>query len=222
MNPNTATDLLAWHTAYDDPRSPLGSRLAIVQSHLRRALASQPAGRIALLSICAGQGHDVIGVLADHPRAADVHAHLLDPDPRNCEQARAVVESEGLGNVEVARSDVWAPATYGNRDPVDIVLAVGLFGNVPERHLPPTIARLSGVCNPGATIIWSRHRRKPDAAPRIRACLHTHGFEEVEFETTDVFSVGTHRLAGKPPSLEDELADYVANRRLRAARLPAA
>ena len=61
-------DWLAWHAAYDDPSSALSARLRCVRSHLSDAVDRVPAGRVMLVSLCAGQGHDVIGVLPDHPR----------------------------------------------------------------------------------------------------------------------------------------------------------
>lgn len=229
MAPDTIAlnDWLVWHTAYDVPGSPLAGRLAVVQQHLQLELSDRPAGPIRLLSINAGPAHDVIGVLADHPRAADVHAQLLEPDPRNCDQAVAALQGEGLDNVTVTRSEVGAPATYARFGPVDIVLAGGLFGTVAAHHLPLIIAQLPDVCDPGAGVIWTRHRRTPDAGQRIRRCFAANGFAELAFETTELFSIGTHRLGAAPPAaeqapprLEQELTAY--QHALRACALRAA
>ncbi|MFL5844485.1 MAG: SAM-dependent methyltransferase [Solirubrobacteraceae bacterium] len=218
MHSTTTTDLLAWHTAFDDARSPLGHRLAVVQSQLRQALCARRPGPIRLLSIHAGRGHDVIGVLADHPRAAEIHAVLLEPDGRHCAEMRTVVEHEGLDNVEIVEGNAWGPASRAGAEAADILLAGGLFGSVPHRQLPPVISGLPEACTIGADVIWSRQRRAPDAAPLIQACLANHGFAEVACETTGLFTVGTHRLAGGPPSLEDELATYLRDKRIRALR----
>ncbi len=75
-------DWLRWHEQYDDPESPLRQRLALVQSHLSDALFSAPPGPVRLVSLCAGQGRDVIGVLPRHPRRADVTAVLVEADSR--------------------------------------------------------------------------------------------------------------------------------------------
>ena len=48
-------------------------RLGIVQAHIRRALDQCAPGEIRVVSVCAGQGHDLIGALRDHPGFADRH-----------------------------------------------------------------------------------------------------------------------------------------------------
>lgn len=63
------TDWLAWHTGHEDPSSPLSARLRSVQRHLADAIDQAPPGRVSLVSLCAGQGRDVIGVLPRHPAA---------------------------------------------------------------------------------------------------------------------------------------------------------
>ena len=47
-------------------------------------------------------------------------------------------------------------------------------------------------------MIWTRHRRPPDATPSIRAEFAAAGFTEVAFEAPDdyVLAVGRHRLEG--------------------------
>jgi hypothetical protein len=49
-------------------------------------------------------------------------------------------------------------------------------------------------------VIWTRHRRPPDATPFIRAEFAAAGFTEVAFEAPDgyVLSVGRERLE-RPP-----------------------
>jgi len=81
-------DWVAWHAAYDDPSSPLSARLRCVRSHLSEAIDRAPSGQVSLVSLCAGQGHDVIGVLPHHPRRGDVRAVLVEADPRNAGLAR--------------------------------------------------------------------------------------------------------------------------------------
>ena len=85
-----------WHQEYDDPTSRLSQRLAYVQQRLREALDSAPPGRIRMISVCAGQGRDVLGVLEGHDRAADVRALLVELDPHNAEVARTRAAAAGL------------------------------------------------------------------------------------------------------------------------------
>ncbi len=80
-------------------RDPLEVRA--VRSHLARAIDDTPAGLVSLVSLCAGQGHDVIGSLSDHPRRDDVRALLVESDARNAELARRSATQQGLPHVEV-------------------------------------------------------------------------------------------------------------------------
>lgn len=56
-------DWRAWHEDYEDPDSVLGRRLVLVQAQVRAALDRVPPGPVRAISVCAGQGHDLIGVL---------------------------------------------------------------------------------------------------------------------------------------------------------------
>ena len=58
-----------WHAAYDNPGSGLARRLAWVQDQVRAALDAAPAGPVRVISLCAGQGRDLIGALAQRRQA---------------------------------------------------------------------------------------------------------------------------------------------------------
>src|SRR4051794_33591872 len=81
-------DWVEWHAGYDDPGSRLAHRLRIVQEQIRAALDRMPPGPVTALSMCAGQGRDLLEVLAGHPRRNDVRARLVELDPRNVAVAR--------------------------------------------------------------------------------------------------------------------------------------
>ena len=93
-------DWVAWHELYDDPSSVLSARLRLVQAQLADALDHAPAGPVRLLSLCAGQGRDVIGVLPTHPRRDDVSAVLIEADAANAETARRNAAAAGLAQAE--------------------------------------------------------------------------------------------------------------------------
>jgi len=194
----TGTDWVEWHRPYDDPTSPLSARLRCVQSWIRRVVDAAPSGAVRVVSACAGQGRDLFGALADHPRAGDVAARLVEADPVNVEIARAAAEEAGLPGVEVVEGDASRARAYAGAVPADLVLWCGVFGNVSEPDMRWSIQHLPELCAPGATVIWTRHRRPPDLTPRIRAWFADAGFEEVGFEAPDgyVFGVGVHRLVG--------------------------
>jgi len=68
-------DWYDWHAPYDDPESGLSRRLSWVQDRIRVALDEAPPGPFRAISLCAGQGRDLIGVLSGHPRRGDVTAY---------------------------------------------------------------------------------------------------------------------------------------------------
>ena len=194
-------DWLAWHAGYDDPSSSLSARLRLVRAHLSRALELSPPGPVRLLSLCAGQGHDVLGVLPGHPRAADVAAVLVENDPRNAALARQRAVQAGLARVEVREADAARPAGYADALPADVLLLCGIFGNVSDEDIRRTAAAAPALCAAGATVIWTRHRRPPDLTPRIREWFAGSGFDEVAFDTPDTearIGVGVGRLAVPP------------------------
>jgi hypothetical protein len=201
-------DWVAWHTAYDDPSSFLSVRLRVVRENLSRALDRAPAGPVRLVSLCAGQGRDVLGVLPDHPRREDTSAVLVEANPDNAEAARRGAAEAGLSQVEVREADASQVSAYADALPADVLLLCGMFGNLSDADVQRTVTAAPALCAPGATVLWTRHRREPDLTPRIRGWFRLSGFAEVAFEapTTDgKMGIGVHRLAGAPaPNLPAE------------------
>jgi len=196
-------DWVKWHRDYDDPGSLLSRRLELVQGHLRAELDHAPEEDIRLISLCAGQGRDVIGVLTGHPRRDDVRARLVELDERNVAVARQSAQAAGLHGVEVLQADAGITDACVGAVPAQIVVACGIFGNITGSDIQATVAALPGLCAPGALVLWTRHRRPPDLTPAIRSWFGEAGFREEAFETSrDGFmSVGAHRLAGEPAAL---------------------
>jgi predicted RNA methylase len=190
-------DWVVWHEPYDDPSSVLSARLRLVQAQLADALDHAPAGAVRLLSLCAGQGRDVIGVLPSHPRQDDVSAVLIEADPENAETARGNAAAAGLAQVEVRQADASRPSGYADVLPADVLLLCGIFGNVGDADIQRTVAAAPALCAPGATVIWTRHRRPPDLTPQVRAWFREAGFAEVSFsspENAPRTAVGAGRL----------------------------
>jgi len=189
-------DWVAWHAAYDDPSSPLAARLRQVSQRLSEAIDRAPPGPVRLVSLCAGQGRDVIGVLPGHPRRDDVRAVLVEANPQLAEAARGAAAEAGLARVEVRAADAAVVASFADALPADVLLLCGIFGNVGEDDIKRTIEASAATCTPGATVIWTRHRLPPDLTPRIRAWFAASGFEELAFDVgPDVLmGVGANRL----------------------------
>jgi hypothetical protein len=195
-------DWARWHDSYDDPSSPLSTRLATVRAHLADAITAAPPGSVSLVSLCAGQGHDVLGVLPDHPRRDDVIPLLVELDPRNARLAAARASRKGLARVEVREADAGLTASYADALPADVLLLCGIFGNVSDDDIRATVTATPALCAPGGTVIWTRHRRPPDITPLIREWFAAAGFAEVAFEApgtgSTLIGVGVHRRPADP------------------------
>lgn len=190
-------DWVAWHAAYDDPSSPLTTRLRQVRLRLSEAIDRAPPGPVRLVSLCAGQGHDVIGVLPGHPRRDDVHAVLVERDLRNADLARRAAAQGGLPQLEVREDDASRVASFADALPADVLLLCGIFGNVSDEDIKRTVEASATMCTSGATVIWTRHRRPPDLTPQVRAWFAASGFDELAFDalgTDSLMGVGANRL----------------------------
>jgi hypothetical protein len=189
-----------WHLDYDDPDSALSHRLAVVQTRIRQAIDTMPAGPVRLVSVCAGQGRDVVGALEEHPRAQDVTGLLVERDEANVTAAREALQASGLRGLEVKQGDASLTDAYEGVVPADVLLLCGIFGNVSDADVEETVSNASRLCAPGAVAIWTRHRRQPDLTPAIRGWFERSGFAELAFDSPDDHSsaVGTQRLRGTP------------------------
>jgi putative methyltransferase len=170
-----------------------------VQQRIADALDAAPAGTVRAISACAGQGRDILGVLAEHRRAGDVRARLVELDGRNVAAARAAIDAIGLGeHVQAVQGDAGNTSVFEGAVPADLVLFCGIFGNVPDRDVERTVRLLPMMCAPGATVLWTRHRERPDLTPTIREWFAASGFEEVAFDAPESMwiSVGTNRFVG--------------------------
>jgi Methyltransferase domain len=195
-------DWYAWHDAYDDPGSVIARRLTAVQHQIVDALAQVPPGRITVLSMCAGQGRDLIGALAGHPRRPDVVARLVELDPRNAEVARRSAAAAGLSGIEVVVGDAAVTDLYAPLAPADLVLACGVFGNISDEDIHRTVGLCAALCRTGGTVLWTRHRRPPDLVPQICAWFEESGFEPVWLsDPGEPFGLGAHRFTGEPRPL---------------------
>jgi hypothetical protein len=191
-------DWQAWHAKYDDPGSELSRRLEAVQAQVRAALDRAPAGPVPVISLCAGQGRDLLDVLEDHPRGADVRARLVELDPELAAYARERAPEQ----VEVITGDASLTDQYDGLVPAELVLLCGIFGNISDADIKRTVDASPQLCRTGGTVIWTRHREDPDLAPTICEWFEARGFERVWLSDKDAgFGVGVHRFTGVPEPL---------------------
>jgi hypothetical protein len=203
MNSVTERDWYTWHHDYDEPGTALARRLAAVQDQVRAALDAAPPGPLHAVSLCAGQGRDLIGALAPHPRRDDMSARLVELDPRNAAAARDAAGAAGLPQVEVATGDAALTDHYAGMVPAYLVLVCGVFGNMTDDNVRRTIGYCTQLCAHGGTVVWTRGRWEPDLVPQICDWFADRSFELGWLsDPAEGWGAGAHRFAGTPVPLE--------------------
>ena len=198
-----STDWQAWHAPYADPDSDLSRRRRSVQRQITQWLDERDDDRLRVVSACAGDGRDLLEVLAARPDRERVTATLLELDEGLARAAEKYAAAHDLA-VDVRRGDAGTTDSYAGAVPADLVQMCGVFGNVTDDDLRATIAALPQLCTPGATVIWTRGRfATGDLTGEIRAWFGDEGFEEVAFDAPwdAKYRVGTHRLVAVPRPL---------------------
>jgi hypothetical protein len=184
-------DYEEWHSSYDNPESGLSWRLRIVQQYVREALERHP-GQIRILSLCAGEGRDVLGVLPERADADRVQTTLLELHPQIAQRARDAATAAGLHQVEVRTVDAGNTDSYVGAVPADLVLLVGIFGNLGDTDVQRLIRAAPQLCRPGATLLWSRGRDlssrggdETDLNDDVRTWFSAAGFTELDYAARD-------------------------------------
>jgi hypothetical protein len=193
-----------WHKAYDDPDSSLSWRLRVVSEFIDGAL-DRHAGAIRVLSACSGDGRDLLGVLSRRSDAARVTAVLVELHPEIADRARSAAASVAA-QIEVRTADAGASSSYLEAVPADLVIMVGIFGNIDDTDLGRTIATVPQFCTPGAAVLWSRGVDSSRTNEGVRAQFADHGFVEIDYRelapNASGPAVGIVRYAGSPVQLE--------------------
>jgi len=154
------------------------------------------------VSVCAGQGHDLLGVLAARDDADRVRATLLEHDAGNVARAQSAVRLADLRQVEIVQADAGELSTYDGLVPADLVLLAGVFGNISDADVRRTIGALPQLCARRHRPL-TRTRRDPDLTPAVRRWLQDEGFgEQALLAPADMlFCLGVHRFMGVPRPL---------------------
>ncbi len=197
-------DYQAWHDEYDRPGSRLHLRLLVVQDLIAQSLDDLAPGPVRMISMCAGQGRDVLTVARRHRRGGDITGRLVELDPGNVAVARAAIADAGLDGVEAVEADAGVSDAYLGAAPADLVLACGIFGNVPDADIETTVRFLPALCAPGAWVVWTRFPREDGLVDRIQGWFAAAGFAPQALVVPEAlrFGVGAHRFEGTPAALE--------------------
>lgn len=212
-----------WHREYDVVPS-LQARLRSVREQIVTALDDSPPGPIRVISVCAGDGRDLTGALATHPRRNDVSATLLDTHWDSLERGRAAAAAAGLERqLQFVLADATRASSYVGAVPANLVLLSGFLGHLKHADVPRLITSLPMLCRPGAWVIWNRHlvlNAGGRQVPAIRDLFRQNAFAEAYFEATasDGFAVGRVRFTGTPEALDParRLFEFVGLDRLEA------
>ncbi|MBD2502651.1 class I SAM-dependent methyltransferase family protein [Anabaena azotica] len=204
-------DWYEWHELYNTEPT-LQQRLEIVREFIAYSLNASPNGNIRVVSVCAGDGRDLLGTLKNHPRKQDVSARLVELNPQLVERGRATIETLGLAKqIEFINGDAAIANNYIGAVPADIVIVCGVLGHLADdRELKRLIDNLSYLSKTGAFFIWTRgHTNGIPYSDNVRKILFASQFEEVNFQLTATgdMAVGLHQYIGEnlPQPKEQQL-----------------
>ena len=196
----------------------MAQRLAKVQEQIARSLDQAPEGALRVISVCAGQGRDLLGVLRTHTRRDDVSAILIDLEEKNTLAIQSAAQKMGLARVRGLTADASMMENYLSMAPADLVLMCGVFGNISDTDIRRTISLSRQLCNQGGRIIWTRHRRSPDMVPQICEWFNANEFApELSATDDEDYGVLTHRYLGESQRIapSERMFDFVGYKSLR-------
>lgn len=195
-------DWIGWHQAYSDPDSSLARRLEVVRRRVSQALDEVTATKPVLLSLCAGDGRDVISVLSARAAQPQVAAVLIESDTTLSHRARKAAAEAGLSSLQVRCGDAGDLASFSDVLPVDVLMLCGIFGNIEHSAVKSVVDAIPQLLSSGGYVIWTRGGSEPDRRPEIRRWFSSAGLEEVAFEgAPEPYGVGMNRQ-GSAPALQ--------------------
>ncbi len=190
-------------TAYQQETYQL--RLLAVQRHLAECLDIAPHGSVRVISMCAGDGRDVIGVLGSHQRRKDVVAWLVELNRQSVAGGVRQTTIAGLqDSVSFINADATVCETYNGIAPSDIILLCGVWGHVPIHERGLVIRAIASLCKPGGTVIWTRGvSRGMTRLHEIQSLFAGPCWQKVRVSLTsdNKWAVATHRYCGPPKEL---------------------
>lgn len=206
-------DYVEWHRDYDVPGSDLAKRLAVVQRRFAQALDAMTAPDARVLSLCAGEGRDVLDVLEQRLDQRVPHTTLVEANGTLAERAAERARSLDLAEVEVIAGDAGITATWARCLPVDVLLLCGVLGNISTEDVRRTLSAVPAMVPAGGYVVWTRGRSdEEDKRPQVRRWCTELGLVEIAFDgEPETFGVGlSQRSAEAPPSpLPEQLFTFL-------------
>jgi hypothetical protein len=189
-----------WYRSYDDPLSVNSQRLAVVRDWIKFVVDAAPPGAVRTVSLCAGDGRDLVGALSKHPRRGDVQGLLVEIDPVLAGRGQATV----WPGLDYLVGDAALTDNYLGRVPAELVLLCGVFGNIVDDDILATVRAMPAFVGPGGYVIWTRHRGAPDLVPTIDEWFVEAGFARIFVSAADLdYGVGVHQLVAAPKQLPE-------------------
>jgi hypothetical protein len=114
--------------------------------------------------------------------------------------------SSRLSNVTVRTVDAGNTTAYVGAVPADLVIMIGVLGNISDDDVRRTIMTAPQLCRPGAIMLWSRATSGSDANSSVRGWLAGAGFVELDYREFDQAegeraALGSARYDGPPQPL---------------------
>jgi Putative methyltransferase len=180
-------------------------RLFVVKEHLAECLNIAPHGQVRITSLCAGDGRDVIGVLASHQRRNDVAACLVELNRQSVAVGLRLTKSAGLEKiVDFRNEDATVYTTYKNSPRSDIVLVCGVWAHVPVHERGQLVDAIACLCKPGGTVIWTRGVSKGMTRLHEIESLFTGAYwnkVRISLTPNKNWAVASYRYSGPPKEL---------------------
>jgi hypothetical protein len=193
------SDWSDWHDEYENPDSELTHRSRLVQEQVVAAVEALPDGPVTIVSICGGQGRELIGALEGHDRRSDVRGRFVELDARNAAFAREWAQAAGLTGLEVREGDASASDNYDGIPRADLVIVSGVFGHLCSEDRLRLIAFLPQICRTGAKVVITTYEENPEVTAELRRYFGECEFDEIDWAVTPggMFGVMGHQLRGE-------------------------
>lgn len=205
------TDWQAWHGHYDDQESSLSRRLTVVQQRLGE-IVTERAAVSRILSLCSGDGRDILPVVSRQPNHRRPQVVLVELDPGLAAAGERRAVDAGV-DATVVVGDAGLAKTWKSVVPVDLLMLCGLFGNISEADIHRTIDAARGMVSRGGNVIWTRgYFADQDLRPQIRQWFTEAGFRETTFDSEPSgYGVGVNQLTmgARATPIPDRLFSFV-------------